>query len=404
MPKSGVVVIFKNSKKIKFLVGDKFFENITLKPYEPLVCKFLENLSKKLNNSIYNRYPEIKSLSFWCRKKNIDKIKKNFSKIEIRTGIGLIFHITPSNVPINFAYSLIFGLLTGNSNVIKVPSKNFDQVTIICNEINNLLKKNNFRNIKKLIKVIRYDQENEGITKFLSSICNVRIIWGGDKSIEHIRKFPIKSRSFDLTFADRYSICLINSDKINNLNKINLSFLIKKFYNDTFLFDQNACSSPHLILWLGSSVKKARNKFWINMNSLLENKYFLPEKSAYDKYNQLCLDSINLKNINIQNNFGGMIYNVVLKKIEGQVHNLRGKWGYFYEYEIKKLDEVKKLLNNKFQTMTYFGIKKKSLENFARSNLKGIDRIVPIGQASDISMIWDGYDLNNTLTRIIDVK
>ena len=57
-----------------------------------------------------------------------------------------------------------------------------------------------------MIKIVKYENNNDEFTKFLSSICDVRIIWGGDKSIERIRKFPINSRSFDLTFADRYSI------------------------------------------------------------------------------------------------------------------------------------------------------------------------------------------------------
>ena len=45
-----------------------------------------------------------------------------------KLGLGLAFHITPSNIPTNFAYSLIFGLLSGNSNVVKVPSRNFTQI------------------------------------------------------------------------------------------------------------------------------------------------------------------------------------------------------------------------------------------------------------------------------------
>ena len=37
-------------------------------------------------------------------------------------------------------------------------------------------------------------------------------------------------------------------------------------------------------------------------------------------------------------------------------------------------------------------------------NKFGIDRIVPIGQALDISMIWDGYDLTSSLTRAIELN
>ena len=56
------------------------------------------------------------------------------------------------HVPINFAYSLIFGLLTGNSNIVKVPSQNFVQIKIICDAINKVLKKG-FNNIKKTVSV-----------------------------------------------------------------------------------------------------------------------------------------------------------------------------------------------------------------------------------------------------------
>ena len=39
-----------------------------------------------------------------------------------------------------------------------------------------------------------------------------------------------------------------------------------------------------------------------------------------------------------------------------------------------------------------------------KNNLSGIDRIVPIGQALDISFFWDGYDLNRILSRVVDIK
>ena len=59
----------------------------------------------------------------------------------------------------------------------------------------------------------------------------------------------------------------------------------------------------------------------------------------------------------------------------------------------------------KFQTLTYFGIDKKDLKNFVIKNkLDGIDRIVPVGQALDISFFWDGYDINKILTRVVDIK
>ena len=129
-------------RNIKYLVGNK---NFSLKPFEPFsndVLIFLEKLSKELNLlSNIKLYPDLKSLSFWCRKQNLYKLKEEFLKDKDKIGLGLVFHITPSNVATNFAYSLIFGLLSGNSNVVKVPSKNFTQIKLICGLINKILKK-----------------------------------------------------------------------------------------------------------------------------------------------------------------------------------------------------------------------------------------------------------------------
>ncbi len=127
---------------VNFLVGSSSY---CLKPFEPFssqVISFLNIFSKELNTEkIVRNYPDLKALSFWCRKKNILKMKQNFLSSSNRIGLGLVFHIAPSNIPTNFAYSLIFGLLSGNSNIVKVPSKNFDQIKIICNIFRKIFKK-----------------------------------------------------------------------------------------------------------------------------------------------------------------------------------------------------------------------------------------------------------------------
>ena len=131
-----------NSKNIKYLVGNKKINKVSIQPFSEVVCNFLADLSEELNLvSKSKKYSDIKTLAFWCRKKNIYKLKETFFSEETRLGLGLIFHITPSNIPTNFAYSLIFGLITGNSNIVKIPSKKFEQIEIICECINKVLKK-----------------------------------------------------------------------------------------------------------------------------------------------------------------------------------------------------------------------------------------------------------------------
>jgi len=134
-------------------------------------------------------------------------------------------------------------------------------------------------------------------------------------------------------------------------------------------------------------------------------KYDLQPVNAVDKYTMLCRNAIDLDNVSGYERYGNYIYRLELRELPSNVDTLRGKSGYFYEYDTHDINSIAHIVNNKYQTLTYFGVEKSILADFVLSNnLTGIDRIVPIGSALDISVIWDGYDLVRTLSRICDVK
>ena len=54
--------------------------------------------------------------------------------------------------------------------------------------------------------------KNEKITDRFSKDCDVRVIWGGDQSINSIRKSKLSPKSLEITFPDRYSFALFNAD------------------------------------------------------------------------------------------------------------------------------------------------------------------------------------------------
>lgn len=402
-----VAVMFKEKKdeKIKYLVGNKEIFSKPIVPYDNLVCNFLSQLSiRLLKIKEIKHYPDIQTLAFWCREKNILNLKKNYFSNKLRLGLGLIFHITPSNIPTNFAYSLIFGLITGNSNIVKVPSKKFRQIDIICKVLKTLLMNKKFNKIKKMITIIQYSQ-NDSYTKKISSICDARLIWGGNETINNIREFKTQERAIDIAFADRYSFSIIKSEEVLKMGKYETQQLVTRFYNDSFLVDQNACSSPRLVIWIGKSINEARNKFWKNLNTIVEKKYNLPDIASVDKFNQLCRDIIEKPYIEGYEKFHNNIYTVKLKNLDRNSDNIKAMWGFFYEYSTSNLNKISKFINKKYQTLTYFGVSKEIIKKFIiKNSLPGIDRVVPIGQALEISLNWDGYDLNNSLSRVIDIK
>src|SRR5690606_21925903 len=88
-------------------------------PFSDKVIEYLNALSKSVLKDKESRvYPDLVTFAFYCRKASILQQKEKYlNQSEIRLGRGVVFHIAPSNVPINFAYSLASALLSGNLNI-----------------------------------------------------------------------------------------------------------------------------------------------------------------------------------------------------------------------------------------------------------------------------------------------
>lgn len=395
--------------KVQYLVGqnDGVISVRPLVPYDELICEFLNGLSSALlADEVAKLYPDVISFAFWCRKANIAKLKREFAETHIRLGLGMVFHITPSNVPINFAFSYAFSLLAGNANIVRVPTKDFPQTSVVCRVINRLFANAKYKKIADMTVFVKY-QQNDEITGTFSANCNARFIWGGDQAINNIRKLTIPERSIEIAFADRYTFCVIDGNSILQADNVGMGRLASCFYNDTYLMDQKACSSPHLIVWLGKGdvLTKAKEKFWNSVYDVTVSKYELQPVNVVDKYMLLCENAIELNNITSFKKHGNYLYRMELDSLPDNMDVFRGKYGYFYEYNTQNMNSIANIVNTKYQTLTYFGLDKAQLLDFVVTNrLSGIDRIVPIGSALDIGIIWDGYDIVRRLSRIIDCK
>jgi len=407
MPKSGVAATPMSHKDaVTHLVGDGIRERRPFPPYEPFLCEFLNDLSKELRaGPDSSAYPDVMAFAFWCRKGNIERFKSAFESREARLGLGLVFHITPSNVPVTFAFSYVFGLLAGNANIVRVPSKPFPQVGIICEGIRKVVAVEKYKDIEGMTSFVRYEQNDE-ITREFSASCNARLIWGGDEAIRKIREMPLPERSLDLVFSDRYSLCVISAPSVNQLKEVELIRLCERFYNDTFYMDQNACSSPHLIVWQGEGKEAAKERFWRGVHETVrEKEYHLAAVTAVDKYTMLCENAIEISSIQSVTKHDNLIYRLALHSVPEEIDRHRGRAGYFFEYDTDDLNRIAHIINTRYQTLTYFGVDREELLRFVIGNrLSGLDRIVPVGTALDMDIRWDGYDIVRTLSRIIDVK
>ena len=394
---------FKNiKKKIVVKVGKLNLTNNSYKSFDNNVIDFLIELSNKILKSNYSKtFPDLASFGFFCRKSNLLKLKKNYINNNLIVGRGNVLHVCPSNVPMNFAFSLIFGLIAGNNNIVRLPRRNFKQVEILCYLIKKILSKKKFNNLKDRICLLKYEHSDE-ISNFLSQNVNARLIWGGDDTISKFKTYKTNPRCLDLCFSNRYSIAVINLEQLAKLKNFEMLNLINRFYNDSYIMDQQGCSSPQAVFWVGKKDEKVVVTFWKNLKKIIDRKYSSDFSVVNKKIYSISNFFMKNKNDYKINKKNFKIIRVTPKNISNEIEKIQCHYGTFVELNIKNLISLKKIINNKYQTLTYFGFKNNEVKKFIqKSNLIGIDRIVPIGRAFDMSPIWDGFDIVTSLSRVI---
>jgi hypothetical protein len=394
-------------EKIKFIVGNSdILSNMPnvapRKAFDDEVVEFLNDLSKELmRDKNAKSFADVVSFGFWIRKASINNLKKHFiiDDVNMHIGRGTAFHIAPSNVAVNYAYSLVAGLLCGNTNIVRISSKDFPQVGVVNNAIVSVLER--YPNMKDYICIVRYDR-NSKVNDWISNMCDVRVIWGGDLSITEIRKSKLKPRATEITFADRYSLAVIDSDfymASNNEDKI-----VQDFYNDTYLNDQNACTSPRVVVWIGNRKDEAKKLFWNKLHELVEKQYKFQPIMAVDKLAQAyqtVTSTDNMGEIKIVTTDDNLLVRVSVSRLVANLMNYRGNSGYFYEYDCDNILELRNFCNDTHcQTIGVIG-NKEIARPLVMSGIKGVDRVVMLGHMMDFDLNWDGYNLVESLTRTV---
>ncbi len=392
--------------KMTFLVGNaKILEGIQTVPvrqiFDERVVDFLNDLSRDLfRKPECKSFPDIISYAYWIRKSNVLKQKERFGTRPAKMGKGVAFHITPSNVPVNFAVSMTSAVLAGNMCILRVSNKEFQQVDLITESMNSLLS-DKYKDLQGMFCIIRYGYDDD-VSAYLSSLCDIRIIWGGDETIRQMRKFLLPPRACELTFADRHSFALIDSDVYMEQDGKRVADL---FYTDTYYTDQNACSSPRLILWFGNQVEEAKERFWQYLEKKVENEYEFAPVLAVDKYERFCeLATAMGKEKPRLVSDGNTCMRVEVECLTTELMDYKMHGGYFFEYNAKRLEEILPVLTKSCQTIAYLGVEPSLVYDVVRkAGVRGVDRIVPVGHTMDLSFYWDGNDMIDSMSRYVYV-
>lgn len=400
----------ENGGRVTYILGTaeyvkKIRENAPFTPFADETVRFLGMLSERLLRKKETRkMPEVTAFAFWCRRAHLMQLKTEYcSGNERRLGRGVSLHFAPSNMPVLFAFTMAAGMLAGNSVIVRLPQKKTRQEEAIVHEMSKLLEEE-FPQLKSRFVLCRYSHDRE-ITDALSALCDVRVIWGADASVAEIRRSPLPPRAVELPFASRSSAAVFCADAVNQSEDIDL--LVREFYNDTYLNDQNACSSPQMIYWLGTDreTEAAREKFWGALSKLLsEREYPVPASVAVQKLDAAMLLAAVFEDVRIYRDTNRLV-RVQVPRLCHEMWDYTVPGGFFIESQGETLDKITDILTGHCQTLCTYGMEGPEIaEDLLNWQLSGADRIVPVGHALDFSLTWDGFDLIASMSRIISVN
>jgi hypothetical protein len=374
--------------------------------FEKIVMDFLAELSSRLLQGRESAdKPGLKALGFWLRARSLQSLEKQSVLPEncLRKPAGLVFHIAPSNVDLLFAYSWAISLLLGNCNIVRLSSRAGEESALLLQQLQQLLSHQEYHMIAERNAFISYEHD-DAITAELSQHAQRRVIWGSDESVRHLRSLPASSLCQDIVFPDRISAVLLSSAALRD--STSLEPLLEAFYRDSYGFNQKACSSPRLLLWLqDGNVEEAATCFWQQFAEYVAQRHPpLGDAELMDK--RAALQSMvveaNVRPRHLPYPFTDVVR---LEKPDVEIEALHCGGGLFLEGIIDGLDELGQWLHPRYQTLTYWGVERDALTTcFARTSSCLPDRTVPVGQALDFDVIWDGMNLFERLSRVVRVR
>lgn len=383
---------------------DRIVASPSLQPFSAHVIEFCADFSRAIfKDPEALAYPELQALAFWMRKTELLRLRDTFHASRRADALlvpqGIAFHVPPANVDTIFIYSWLLSVLAGNRNIVRLSHRVSPQTEILCRLFNAVLE--SAPALRDSTWMLRYGHERE-VTEAISARADIRVIWGGDVSVNSIRAIPLPPHARELTFPDRYSFAVVRASRYLDSSAADRQTIAGQFFNDTFWFDQMACSSPRLVCWDGMAdgACEASSDFLARLKEhAVRKQYQVRPATRMARFTFACGEALE-DHASRHEDFGQFTV-LGLDRFEQLTRDHCGG-GLLFQYRIGSLDDLVPFVSRRDQTLTYFGFDRAELVEFAaRLNGRGIDRIVPIGQALNFNRFWDGNDLLLSFLRYV---
>jgi hypothetical protein len=369
------------------------------------VLDFLDSASRRLlRPDLIRRHPELAPLGFFLRRSQLARWLSTADQSgTLRVPRGMVFHVPPSNVATLLVYPWALSMLAGNANVVRLPTRGSaaaeSLLGVLCETAADADPE-----IRRSQCVVAYGHD-EDANRELSAMCRLRVIWGGDETVNTLRRFALAPDARDVTLVDRCSLSAISAAGWLAADDTDRDAIAGGFYNDAYWFGQAACASPLTLCWIGPEERAARAcaDFLDRLEAVVARRQpQIDTEMAIEK--RVATYGLAAEGVAVSVvHRGNMLATVSLGA--GRLLDRWSGTGTFGLAFFSEFDDLAPLVTRRHQTMSHFGFTHGELLGFARRfGGRGIDRIVPIGEALGFERVWDGYDLLQEFSKSVTVR
>ncbi|MFG2057268.1 acyl-CoA reductase [Micromonospora sp. NPDC048930] len=375
---------------------------------DPRMVDFLAGVSGRLlAPALARRHPELGSLGFFLRRREllraVERLRGTLGADTLAFPRGRVFHVPPANVDTIFVYSWALSALAGNTNVVRVSPRSAAAADAVLEVLNAGLAEAD-PVVARTQLMVTYGHD-DAVTARLSADCDLRVIWGGDRAVETLRRHPLAPAARDLTFPDRSSFAVLSVPGWAAASPQRRRDAAAAFANDAYWFDQAACASPRTVFLVGAAepAEEVRAEFVALLDEAVRDRgWDVDAAMAVEK-------RVGAYGLAADGGVRRMVFHrnalatLELTEVSASPRHWLGA-GTFPFVTVPDLAELVPFVRRRDQTLTHFGFARDELVELARRlGGRGVDRIVPFGAALTFAPVWDGHDLLREFVRLVTV-
>jgi Acyl-CoA reductase (LuxC) len=354
------------------------------------------------------RDPASIAVAYWLRRAQLARLAEEHGRRlatepdVVRVPVGRVLHLAPSNVDTLFIYSWALAYLCGNVSVVRLSQESSVVVEALLRVIDSVASED--CELRASNRFVTYGHD-DAITTALSAWCTHRVIWGGDETVAAIRPLPLPAHASERVFGSKYSFAVIDAARYHAAPEEVRSKVASGFFNDLFWFDQMACSSPQVVFWIGEPEvgQAAAAEFERALQVEVERRQFVPPVASAVHRRAYAFGLAASTDVEVVLEHPGFV-GVHLRNWAALDKEICGG-GLVRHLRVRHLSEVLAFVGEGDQTATQWGLESDALAEFAaQAGVRGLDRVVPIGEALAFDVVWDGFHLIDDMMRRVRVR